>query len=131
MKTIPPICNEPETGPKYWRSLEQLADQPDFRQWMEREFPAGASIAPDGESRRDWMKLMSASFLLAGLGGMATGCRRPEEELTPFAKQPEGYVYGKAQHFATSMPLRGSAVALTVKSSDGRPTKIEGNALVP
>jgi MoCo/4Fe-4S cofactor protein with predicted Tat translocation signal len=90
MKTIPPICNEPETGPKYWRSLEQLADQPDFRQWMEREFPAGASIAPDGESRRDWMKLMSASFLLAGLGGMATGCRRPEEELTPFAKQPEG-----------------------------------------
>jgi molybdopterin-containing oxidoreductase family iron-sulfur binding subunit len=131
MKTIPPICNEPETGPKYWRSLEQLADQPDFRQWMEREFPAGASIAPDGESRRDWMKLMSASFLLAGLGGMGTGCRRPEEELTPFAKQPEDYVYGKAQHFATSMPLRGSAVALTVKSSDGRPTKIEGNALVP
>ena len=131
MKTIPPICNEPETGPKYWRSLEQLADQPDFRQWMEREFPAGASIAPDGESRRDWMKLMSASFLLAGLGGMGTGCRRPEEVLTPFAKQPEDYVYGKAQHFATSMPLRGSAVALTVKSSDGRPTKIEGNSLVP
>ena len=131
MKTIPPICNEPESGPKYWRSLEQLADQPDFRQWMEREFPAGASIAPDGETRRDWMKLMSASFLLAGLGGMGTGCRRPEEELTPFAKQPEGYVYGKAQYFATSMPLRGSAVALTVKSSDGRPTKIEGNALLP
>jgi len=131
MKTIPPICNEPETGPKYWRSLEQLADQPDFRQWMEREFPAGASIAPDGESRRDWMKLMSASFLLAGLGGMATGCRRPEEELTPFAKQPEGYVYGKAQHFATSMPVRGSAIPLTVKSSDGRPTKIEGNSLFP
>ena len=131
MKTIPPICNEPETGPKYWRSLEQLADQPDFRQWMEREFPAGASIAPDGETRRDWMKLMSASFLLAGLGGMATGCRRPEEELTPFAKQPEGYVHGKAQHFATSMPVRGSAIPLTVKSSDGRPTKIEGNSLFP
>jgi molybdopterin-containing oxidoreductase family iron-sulfur binding subunit len=131
MKTIPPICNEPETGPKYWRSLEQLADQPDFRQWMEREFPAGASIAPDGETRRDWMKLMSASFLLAGLGGMATGCRRPEEELTPFAKQPEGFIHGKAQHFATSMPVRGSAIPLTVKSSDGRPTKIEGNSLFP
>jgi molybdopterin-containing oxidoreductase family iron-sulfur binding subunit len=131
MKTIPPICSEPETGPKYWRSLDQLADRPDFRQWMEREFPAGASIAPDGESRRDWMKLMSASFLLAGLGGMATGCRRPEEQLTPFAKQPEGYVHGRAQHFATSMPVRGSAIPLVVKSSDGRPTKIEGNSLFP
>jgi len=131
MKTIPPICNEPETGPKYWRSLDQLADRPEFRQWMDREFPAGASIAPDGESRRDWMKLMSASFLLAGLGGVATGCRRPEEQLTPFAKQPEGYVHGRAQHFATAMPVRGSAIPLVVKSSDGRPTKIEGNSLVP
>ena len=131
MKTIPPICNEPETGPKYWRSLDQLADQPEFRQWMDREFPAGASIAPDGESRRDWMKLMSASFLLAGLGGVATGCRRPEEVLTPFAKQPEGFIHGKAQHFATSMPIRGSAIPLVVKSADGRPVKIEGNSLIP
>jgi len=131
MKTIPPICNEPETGPKYWRSLDQLADRPEFRQWMEREFPAGASIAPDGETRRDWMKLMSASFLLAGLGGVASGCRRPEEQLTPFAKQPEGYVHGRAQHFATAMPVRGSAIPLVVKSADGRPVKIEGNALIP
>ncbi len=131
MKTIPPICNEPETGPKYWRSLDQLADRPEVREWMEREFPAGASIAPDGESRRDWMKLMSASFLLGGLGGVGAGCRRPEEQLTPFAKQPEGYVHGRAQHFATSLPIRGSAIPLVVKSSDGRPTKIEGNSLIP
>jgi len=41
MKTIPPQCTEPETGPKYWRSLEQLSDAPEFRQWVEREFPAG------------------------------------------------------------------------------------------
>jgi MoCo/4Fe-4S cofactor protein with predicted Tat translocation signal len=131
MKTLPPACPEPETGPRYWRSLDQLADRPEFRQWMEREFPAGASIAPEGESRRNWMKLMSASFLLAGVGGMATGCRRPEEHLTPFAKQPEGYVHGKAQHFASAMPIRGSAVPIVVKSHDGRPVKIEGNALLP
>ena len=41
MKTIPPPCPEPEVGPKYWRSLDQLADTPEFRQWVEREFPAG------------------------------------------------------------------------------------------
>ncbi len=131
MKTIPPLCPEPEVGPKYWRSLDQLADQPEFRHWMEREFPAGASLAPEGESRRDWIKLMSASFMLAGVGSFVGGCRRPEETLTPFAKQPEGYVHGKPQHYATSMPVRGSAVALVAKSYEGRPVKLEGNSLHP
>ncbi len=131
MKTIPPVCPEPETGPKYWRSLDQLAERPEFRQWLEREFPSGASIAPEGESRRNWMKLMSASFLLAGLGGVAAGCRRPEEVLTPFAKQPENYIHGGWQYFATSMPIRGTSVPLAVKSSDGRPTKLESNDLHP
>ena len=131
MKTIPPVCPEPETGMKYWRSLDHLADKPEVREWIDREFPAGASLAPVGESRRDWMKIMSASFLLAGMGGMASGCRRPESLLTPFAKQPEGYIHGKPQHFATSMPTRGSAIPLVVKSTDGRPVKLEGNSLHP
>ena len=131
MKTIPPVCPEPETGLKYWRSLDQLAEKPEVKQWIEREFPAGASIAPDGETRREWMKLMSASFLLAGVGGLASGCRRPEEHLTPFARQPEGYVHGKPQYFATAMPMRGSAIPLVAKSTDGRPVKLEGNPLVP
>jgi MoCo/4Fe-4S cofactor protein with predicted Tat translocation signal len=131
MKTIPPPCPEPEVGPKYWRSLDQLAEKPEFRQWLEREFPSGASVAPEGETRRDWIKLMSASFMLAGVGGFAAGCRRPEEHLTPFAKQPEGYIHGKAQHFATAMPTRGSAIPLVAKSHDGRPVKLEGNPLLP
>ena len=131
MKTIPPICPEPETGRKYWRSLEQLGDKPEFREWLEREFPEGASAAPEGESRRDWMKLMSASFLLAGMGGLATGCRRPEEQLLPFGKQPENYLHGGWKYFATAMPSRGSAVPLLAKWTDGRPTKLEPNALCP
>ncbi|MCW5559931.1 MAG: TAT-variant-translocated molybdopterin oxidoreductase, partial [Verrucomicrobiae bacterium] len=131
MKTIPPICPEPETGRKYWRSLEQLNDQPEVRQWIEREFPEGASVAPEGESRREWMKLMSASFLLAGMGGLATGCRRPQEEFLPFGKQPEGYLHGGWKYFATAVPSRGSATPVLAKWSDGRPTKLEPNPLAP
>jgi molybdopterin-containing oxidoreductase family iron-sulfur binding subunit len=129
MKTIPPPYPEPDVGPKYWRSLDQLADTPEFRQWVEREFPAGASEFTDPVSRRHFVKIMSASFLLAGLGG--TGCRRPVETILPFAQQPENYVHGVPQFFATAMPMRGSAIPLVVKSHDGRPTKIEGNALHP
>jgi MoCo/4Fe-4S cofactor protein with predicted Tat translocation signal len=129
MKTIPPICNEPETGPKYWRSLDHLAETPEFRQWVEREFPSGASEFTDPVSRRHFVKIMSASFLLAGLG--ATGCRRPVENIYPFAKMPENYVHGVPQYFATAMTTRRKALPLVVKSNEGRPTKIEGNPDLP
>src|SRR5688572_22301031 len=84
MKTIPPACPEPELGRKYWRSLDQLAETPEFRQWVEREFPAGASEWTDPVSRRHFVKIMSASFLLAGMGLAGSGCRRPVETIVPF-----------------------------------------------
>jgi len=126
MKTIPPPCPEPEVGPKYWRSLDQLAETPEFNEWVEREFPAGASEFTDPVSRRNFVKIMSASFLLMGVAGL-TGCRRPEEHILPFTRLPEGYVHGVAQFYATARPSRGSAIPLLVKSNDGRPSKIEGN----
>src|SRR5580658_7019828 len=129
MKTIPPKCSEPETGPKYWRSLDHLAETPEFRHWVAREFPSGASEFTDPFSRRNFVKIMSASFLLAGLG--ATGCRRPVEKIYPFAHMPENYVHGVPQYFATAFPLRRKAIPLVVKSADGRPVKIEGNPDLP
>ncbi|HEY3913469.1 MAG TPA: TAT-variant-translocated molybdopterin oxidoreductase, partial [Verrucomicrobiae bacterium] len=109
--------------------MEQLSDTPEFRQWVEREFPSGASEFTDPVSRRNFVKVMSASFLLAGLG--VTGCRRPVEKIYPFAKMPENYTFGVPQYFATAMPLRRGATALVVKSSEGRPIKIEGNPDLP
>src|SRR5713101_5458643 len=131
MKTIPPTCPEPEFGRKYWRSLDQLAETPEFRQWIEREFPEGASEWRDPVSRRHFVKIMSASFLLAGIGLGGSGCRRPEQRILPFSKMPENYVHGVPQYYATAMPTRGSAIPLVVKANDGRPTKIEGNPLHP
>ena len=66
-----------------------------------------------------------------GLGMAGAGCRRPEEKLEPFGKQPEDYVYGKPEYFATAMPTRTGAIPLVVKSYEGRPIKIEGNSLFP
>ncbi len=129
MKTIPPPFPEPQTGRKYWRGLDELADTPEFRQWVEREFPSGASELSDPQTRRHFMKIMGASFLLGGVG--LTGCRRPTENILPFSKQPEGYVHGVAQFYATALPTRTGAIPLVVKADEGRPTKIEGNALHP
>ena len=128
-KTIPPACPIPDTGPKYWRSLDEVSDTPAFRAWVEREFPAGASEMLDPVNRRSFMKLMSASFMLAGVG--LTGCRRPVEKIEPFSKMPEDYVHGVARFYATARPVRGSAVPLLAKSHEGRPVKVEGNAEHP
>ena len=119
----------PVEAPAYWRSPEQLAGSPAFREWAEREFPPAASEFFDPVSRRNFVKLMSASLALAGVG--LTGCRRPEETIQPFSKVPEGYVHGVPRHYATAMPVRGGAIPLVVRSSEGRPTKVEGNSEHP
>ena len=119
------------SGRRYWRSLDELADTPEFKEWLHREFQQGASELKAGPNRRQFLKIMSASFALAGLGLAGAGCRRPEEKLEPFGQQPADYVYGEPQYFATAMPTRTGAVPLVVKSYEGRPIKIEGNALFP
>ncbi|MSU57855.1 MAG: hydrogenase, partial [Pedosphaera sp.] len=131
MKTIPPTDLTPPTGRHYWRGLDQLAETPEFKQFLNREFPEGASELSDPVSRRHFMKIMSASFALAGIGLGATGCRRPEDKLMPFGKAVENFVHGTSQNFATAMPTRGGAIPLVAKSYEGRPVKLEGNTHFP
>ena len=112
------------TGPKYWRSLDELADTPGFREHLAREFPEGAS-SMNGVDRRQFMRLMAASFALGGLG--LAGCRRPESHILPYGKSVEYTVPGLPLYFATAMPLRKSAIPLLAETHQGRPTKLEGN----
>lgn len=110
-----------------WRSLDQLADRPAFRDWMEREFPAAASELPTNLSRRRWLQLMGASLVFGGLAG----CRWDAEEFAPLTVRPQNRVPGERQYFATSWEVAGVARPLTVTSIDGRPIKVEGNASHP
>jgi MoCo/4Fe-4S cofactor protein with predicted Tat translocation signal len=118
------------TGKRYWRSLGELSDTPEFRGWLEREFPAGASqLEGDEWSRRGFLKLMGASMALAGFG--LSSCRRPEAHLVPFTKSVEWAIPGKSLFYATAMPRRTGAIPLVVTTHDGRPSKIDGNPLHP
>jgi MoCo/4Fe-4S cofactor protein with predicted Tat translocation signal len=121
---------EPLTGKRYWRSLGELSETPEFRQWMEREFPAGmAELNGDEWSRRDFLKLMGASMALAGFG--LNSCRRPEAHLVPFTKSAEWTIPGKFLYYATATPRRTGAIPLIATTVDGRPIKLEGNPLHP
>jgi MoCo/4Fe-4S cofactor protein with predicted Tat translocation signal len=130
MKRIFNHPQAPATGKKYWRSLEEFADTPEFRAKLSREFPQGAAeLEGDEVSRRGFMQFMGASIALAGLG--LTGCRRPELHVVPYTKGVEWQVPGNALHYATSMPRRGGALPLIATSYNGRPTKLEGNPNIP
>ncbi|MEP7015221.1 MAG: TAT-variant-translocated molybdopterin oxidoreductase [Verrucomicrobiota bacterium] len=121
---------ESATGKRYWRSVDELSDTPEFRNWLEREFPDGAAqMEGDEWSRRSFMKLMGASMALAGVG--LTSCRRPEMHLVPFTKSAEWTIPGKPLYYATAMPRRSGAIPLVVTTHDGRPTKIDGNPRHP
>src|SRR5689334_22265018 len=112
-------------GPKYWQSLEELAETEGFQDFLYREFPRQASEwEGDEPGRRKFLKLMGASLALAGLSACT---RQPNEAIMPYVRAPEEIVPGKPLFFATAAPLSGVATGVLVESHMGRPTKIEGN----
>ena len=97
-----------------------------FASGSSANFPPAPANWTDPVSRRNFVKIMSASFLLAGLG--ATGCRRPVEKIYPFAKMPENYVHGVPQYFATAMPSRRTARAADGQVHDGTADQNRGQS---
>jgi molybdopterin-containing oxidoreductase family iron-sulfur binding subunit len=117
-----------QTGPRFWRSLEELAETEEFQAFLQAEFPRQAAEWTDPVGRRQFLKLMGASLALAGL----TACtKQPAEKIFPYVKAPEHVVPGEPLFFATAMPLAGVGTGLLVESHLGRPTKVEGNPLHP
>ncbi|HJT75818.1 MAG TPA: TAT-variant-translocated molybdopterin oxidoreductase [Gemmataceae bacterium] len=117
-------------GRSYWRGLEELAETPEFRALMEREFPDDADKWLDPVTRRRFLVLMGASLALAGVAGCSPR-PAPHAKIMPYVHQPEEIIPGKPLFYATAMTLGGSGVGLLVESHEGRPTKVEGNPKHP
>ena len=77
-------------------------------------------------SRREALALLAAQITLS-LGA----CSQPGEEILPYVRMPENIVPGEPLRFATTLPLSGYGRGVVCISIDGRPIKIEGNALHP
>lgn len=110
-------------GKTYWRSLGELQETDEFKDFLHREFPTAASEFPEGVSRRRWMELMGASLALGGLAG----CRWEAEKIAPLVVRPENRIPGESEKFATSIEVGGMPRHLLVTCIDGRPIKVEGN----
>src|SRR3989338_4783793 len=115
------------TNMKNWRSIQYQQWSEEYKELVKDEFRHGDSEFTSLQ-RRDMLKLMGASFALAGLG---VGCRRPVDKIMPYSKAPEGTIPGIPKYFATTRPSALGGVGLVVETHEGRPTKIEGNELHP
>src|SRR5436305_92620 len=92
------------------------------------EFAPGASEWPAGLSRREFLRLSSATLALAGLGACT---KQSLEKIVPYVEQPEVVIPGNPLRFATATQYNGFGQGLLVTGYEGRPTKIEGNPTHP
>ena len=115
-----------QTGRRFWKNLDELAATPEFNRMMAEEFPHQAMQGEwvDPVSRRGFLKVMGASFALAGLAGCT---KQPDEPIYPYIRQPEDLVLGQSKYFATAHPFPTGAIPILVKSDAFRPIKLEGN----
>jgi len=125
---------EVKTERRYWRSLGEYEQTPEFTEKLGREFdPTISNIKetePESENtRRDFMKMMGGAAAMAGL--TLSSCRRPISKILPFTKHVEWIVPGKPLLYATTMPRSGGATPMVVVTHEGRPTHLQGNPLHP
>jgi Fe-S-cluster-containing dehydrogenase component len=77
-------------------------------------------------SRRDFLKVLGFSF---GSAAIMASCKRPVQKALPYVFQPPEITPGKSLYYASGFYDGHEYSGILVKTRDGRPIKIEGNAL--
>jgi MoCo/4Fe-4S cofactor protein with predicted Tat translocation signal len=111
---------------KFWMSLEEAENPAEFAKTVPGEFtstPVREGNESDGLDRRDFMKIMGASALMASLAGCS---RRPVQRIVPYVTNPEEIIPGMPNFYASADPHTG--YGLLIKTREGRPIKVDGNA---
>ena len=119
---IATISMRRSAGLRLWSSIDELSDDPAFQAWVNAEYPAAAQFAPT--ARRQFLKLMGASFALAGLAGCE---KSPFVAAIPYVDQPENQTSGLPRYYATAVTFDGFAQPVIATTYSGRPTKLDGN----
>jgi len=119
--------NPPDTN--YWRSFNELYNNPDFIKARNNEFGGEASTPVDvrkmtGITRRRFFALLSASAAFA-----AAGCSNYRDKglVVPYNQKPEEVILGIPNYYASTCTGCQSACGILVKTREGRPIKVDGN----
>lgn len=109
---------------KVWVSLEDLTNDPKFVASQNEEHLGPKEGEVEEPSRRDFLK-----YVGFGLGAaVVASCEIPVKKAIPYVVKPEEIVPGVATYYASTFVRGGDVVPVLVKTREGRPIKIEGNA---
>ena len=116
----------------YWKGLEELREDESFVAQRDKEFPEYLPINESGDgtsaedgSRRDFLKLMGFGIAAASLAA----CEAPVRKAVPYVKKPVNVDPGKANYYASTVFDGENYASVLVKTREGRPIHVEGNAL--
>lgn len=113
------------TKKTYWKGLAQLKNDPSYVKHADKEFvDMGVSEDP-GHSRRDFLKMMGFSVAAASLAA----CEAPIRKAIPYVVKPLDADAGIPNYYASTYVNGGDYCSVVVKVRDGRPIKLDGNAL--
>jgi len=120
---------------KVWASVAEINNDAEFKKTQEQEFVDKSlmegladekGLQSTTANRRDFLK-----YLGFGLGAatVAASCDIPVKKAIPYTVKPDAIVPGVATYYASSIVKGGDYCPVLVKTREGRPIKIEGNAL--
>ncbi|MCK9400077.1 MAG: TAT-variant-translocated molybdopterin oxidoreductase [Bacteroidales bacterium] len=119
---------------QYWRSLEEYDGMTPQESGQEKLQPEKEFLAEDlaleetsdKPSRRDFLKMLGFTV---GYAALANSCEMPVRKAIPYLSQPEEITPGIANYYASTFFDGHDYCSILVKTREGRPIKIEGNAL--
>ncbi len=114
-----------ESKKVYWKGIEQLANSQEFVKHAPHEFAQPGPEEDLGHSRRDFLKMMGFGVSAVALAA----CEAPVRKAIPYVNKPMDTEASIADYFASTYINGGEYCSILVKTREGRPIKIEGNAL--
>lgn len=113
------------TKKTYWKGLPELKNDPAHVKHADKEFVDLGVQEDPGHSRRDFLKMMGFSVAAASLAA----CEAPVRKAIPYIVKPVDVDPGIPNYYASTYANGGDYCSVVVKVRDGRPIKLDGNAL--
>lgn len=118
----------------YWKGYEELENDPQFIHNRDNEFAeqlpieqmlGDDKVAATHTNRRDFLKFLGFGVTAATLAA----CETPIKKAIPYVIKPDAITPGVANYYASSFYDGADYFSIMVKTREGRPIKVDGNAL--
>lgn len=109
----------------YWKGIGELTNSTEFVKHAHEEFAQPGPEEDLGHNRRDFLKMMGFGVAAVSLAA----CEAPIRKAIPYVNKPVDIDASIPNYYASTYINGGDYCSIVVKTREGRPIKIDGNAL--